>query len=699
MTGLDALFRPRSIAVIGASAEPAKIGGRPVFNLRHFGYEGAIHPVNLRVAEVQGLRAYPAIGQVPGPVDLAVLAIPAAGVAAALAECAAAGVRAAIVFSSGFAEIGKGGAAAQAALATAAQRAGIRLLGPNCLGLMNVGLRAICTFGQGPNQGLPDPAGPGGGMSIVSQSGAFGTFTFVIAKERGLPVNIWVSTGNEADVDFADCVEWLAGDDQTAVIMGYMEGCRDGPKLRAALATARRAGKPVIVMKVGRTALGAAAVQSHTAALAGTDAVFDAVFRQDGAYRASTVDEFFDVGYACLAGYRPRGSRLGIITMSGGAGVLMADTAADAGLQLPEVPAAAQAEMLAIVPYAAVRNPVDVTGQIANDQALFGRFGEVLLRQGCFDAVAGFHAVSGLDEVSGPAVVGSWRTLRASHPGLPIFLAMKITEARRRELEVLRIPVFEEPTRMIRAIAALRRLGAGTEDKQAVPPARDTLPQRAMTEAEGADWLSRAGIPVAPGRVTADEREAVAAAEAVGYPVVLKIVSPDIAHKSDVGGVALDLRDAGAVAAAWRGINDNVRRARPEAAIKGVLVAPMLRGGVEMVVGVQADPVFGPVVMLGMGGVLVEVLKDVAFRVAPFGVATAYAMIAELRGAALLDGVRGQPACDRDALAGALVCLAGFAAAQAGHFSSIEINPLLVRPAGQGVMGLDALIVPCREDA
>ncbi len=691
MNGLDALFQPRSIAVIGASAEPTKIGGRPVFNLQRFGYEGAIYPINPRSAEVQGLKAHAAISQVPSPVDLAVLAIPAAGVPAALTECGAAGVRAAVVFSSGFAETGAAGVAAQDALVAAARQAGLRLLGPNCLGLMNIGLRAICTFGQGPNQGLP----ASGGMSIVSQSGAFGTYTFVVAKERGLPVNIWVSTGNEADVDFADCVEWLAGDDQTRVIMGYMEGCRDGAKLRAALATARRAGKPVIVMKVGRTAIGAAAVQSHTAALAGTDAVFDAVFRQDGAYRASTVDEFFDVGYACLSGYRPRGDRLGIITMSGGAGVLMADAAADAGLQVPPMPEAAQAEMLAIVPFAAVRNPVDVTGQIANDQALFGRFGEVALRQGGFDAVAGFHAVSGLDETTGPAVVGSWRTLRANHPELPVFLAMKATEARRRELEALHIPVFEEPTRMIRAISALRRLSGEPDAPRAIPPAHSPLPQGSLTEAEAAKWLSEAGIPVAPGRIAVNETEAVAAAAAVGYPVVLKIVSPDIAHKSDVGGVALDLADADAVATAWRSVNETVRRARPDAAVHGVLVAPMLRGGVEMVTGVQADPVFGPVVMLGMGGVLVEVLRDVTFRVAPFGLATAHAMIAELRGTPLLDGVRGRPACDKSALAEILVRLGDFATAQHGHFSSIEINPLLVRGNGQDVVGLDALIVTC----
>lgn len=692
MNGLDPLFKPRSIAVIGASADPTKIGGRPIFNLQRFGYKGAIYPVNPRVTEVQGLVAHAAIGRVQAPVDLAILAIPAAGIPAALAECGAAGVGGVIVFSSGFAETGPAGAQVQDDLATAARSMGLRLLGPNCLGLMNIGLGAICTFGQAPNQGLPAQ----GGISIVSQSGAFGTYTFVVAKDRGLPVNLWISTGNESDVDFADCVDWLAEDAETSVIMGYMEGCRDGAKLRAALAKARAAGKPVIVMKVGRTAIGAAAAQSHTAALAGTDAVFDAVFRQYGAYRATTVDEFFDVGYACLTGFRPAGDRLGIITMSGGAGVLMADAAADVGLAVPSMPDAAQAEMLKLVPFAAVRNPVDVTGQIANDRALFGQFAEVVMAKGDFDAIAGFHAVSGLDDATGPAVVGSWRALRADHPDAPVFLAMKVTEERRRELEAMRIPVFEEPTRMIRAIAALRELSRTPDLPRAILPATRKLPHGKLTEVEAAEWLTQAGIDVTASRLAVTQAAAVAAAEALGFPVVLKIVSPDIVHKSDVGGVALGLENAAAVADAWSNVTAAVGRARPDAIVHGVLVAPMLRGGVEMVLGVQADPVFGPVVMLGLGGIFVEVMRDVTFRVAPFGLATAQDMIRDLRGAALLDGMRGQPASDKAALAETLVRLSDFAVAQRGHFESIEINPLLVRPEGQGVAGLDALIVTQR---
>jgi len=690
--GLSALFDPRSVAVLGASADAARIGGRPVANLLRFGFKDPIYPVNLRAGQVQGLAAYADIAAVPGPVDLAVLAIPAAGVPAALEGCARAGVRAAIVFSSGFGEVDADGAAAQAEVAALARRTGMRILGPNCLGMMNVASGAVCTFGQAPNFGLPKP----GGLSFVSQSGAFGTFTFVTAMQRGLPAGRWVSTGNEADIDVADCIAWLAGDPATRVIMAYMEGCRDGPKLIAALERARAADVAVVVMKVGRSRAGAAAAQSHTAALAGTDAVYDAVLRQHGAHRARSVDEFLDVGYAALVGRRPAGRRLGIITMSGGAGVLMADAAEDAGLDVAPLAAGTQAKLRAIVPFAGVQNPVDVTGQIGNDPTLFPRFGETMLREGGFDAVVGFHAVGGLDPVGGAAIGDNWEALRTIFPDLPVFLSMRATAALRERLETLHIPVFDEPGRMVAAVAALLRFNR--QGGTAPPPAGSaTLKGTALSEAAASRLLAAAGLPMVAHRVVQTAAEAVMAAESLGYPVVLKIVSPEINHKSDIGAVRLDLADADAVAAAFAAIQAAVARHAPDAVVEGIMVAPMVRGGVEAIVGVQSDPVFGPMVMLGLGGVLVEVLHDVAFRHAPFDINAAYAMIVELRGAALLHGVRGRPPADVDALAAALVALGRFAADNSvvsgdGAFGAIEINPLLVLPRGQGVLGLDALI-------
>jgi acyl-CoA synthetase (NDP forming) len=687
MTGLDALFEPRSIAVLGASADPSRIGGKPVANLLRFGFKGPIYPINLRQTVVQGLPAFPNIASVPGPVDLAVLAIPAAGTLEALEACAKAKVGAAIVFASGFGEVGAEGEAAQAELGALAARTGMRILGPNCLGAMNVGSGAVCTFGGAAHGGLP----PMGGLSFVSQSGAFGTFTFVTAARRGLPAARWVTTGNEADIQVADCIDWMADDPATEVVMAYMEGCRDGARLIRALGRARAAGKPVVIMKVGHSSAGAAAAASHTAALAGEDAVYDAVLRQYGAHRARSVDEFLDVGYAALKGRRPAGGKLGIITMSGGAGVLMADAAGDVGLAVSPLSEATQATMRAILPYAGVQNPVDVTGQIANDKTLYPRFGTVMLEQGGFDAIAGFHAVGGLDSETGDAIADTWEGLRALFPDVPVFLSMLSTPALRARLEALRIPVFDEPGRMVHAIAALARFAPPPADAPPSPrPA--VLTGEALSEAAASRILAAAGVPMLAHRIAATAAEAVAAAEALGMPVVLKIVSADIAHKTEIGGVKLNLASAEAVAQAYDAIRAGVAQHAPAARIEGVMVAPMARGGTEMIAGVQRDPVFGPVVMLGLGGVLVEVLRDVSFRHAPFSPADARAMVAELRGAAILDGVRGQKPADIAALVDALVALGRFAADNAATLAGVEINPLLVRPEGEGVIGLDALV-------
>lgn len=688
---LGSLFDPKSIAVLGASADAARIGGRPVANLLKFGFQGPIYPINLRADRVQGLQAFPSISDVPGPVDLAVLAIPAAGVPAALEDCARAGVGTAVVFSSGFGEVGEAGAEAQAELTALTRRTGLRILGPNCLGTMNIASGAICTFGQAPNYGLPKA----GGLSFVSQSGAFGTFTFVTAMQRGLPAGRWVSTGNEADIDVAECIDWLADDPATRVIMSYMEGCRDGPKLIAALKRAQAADIPVVVMKVGRSAAGAAAAQSHTAALAGADAVYDAVLKQYGAHRARSVDEFLDVGYAALLGKRPAGKRIGIITMSGGAGVLMADAAEEAGLHVAPLALDTQARLREIVPFAGVQNPVDVTGQIGNDPTLYVRFGQTMLSEGGFDAVVGFHAVVGLDPVGGAALADSWAALRAAFPDLPMFLAMRSLPELRERLEALNIPVFDEPARMVAAVAAVARF-ARRAPVEHTPGAPSVLAGEALSEAAASGLLAAAGLPMVAHRVVQSGAEAASAAAALGFPVVLKIVSADIAHKSDIGGVRLNLATPPDVAEAHDAIRAAVAKHAPNAAIDGVMVAPMTRDGVETIIGVQSDPVFGPMVMLGLGGILVEVLHDVSFRHAPFDHEAAHAMIAELRGAALLAGVRGQPPADVDALADALVALGRFAADNRGKFGGIEINPLLVRPRGPGhgggVIGLDALI-------
>lgn len=689
---LSRLFDPRSIAIVGASATPGKIGAMPVTLLRQHGYEGRIIPVNPRADTIQGLAAAPSLDALDQDIDLAILAVPAAHAAQALQSARPGQLGAAVIFTSGYAETGAAGAEQQQRLCRIARERGIRLLGPNCLGFMNVRRKVYATFSPAPANG----AVPAGGIAMVSQSGAFGAYAYSMARERGLGLSHWISTGNEADIDVADCIEWLAHDADTRVIMAYMEGCRDGAKLRHALAAARAAGKPVVVTKIGRTQAGAQAAASHTAALAGDDAVYDALFRQYGALRARTIEEFFNLGYALDTWPRPpAGRRLGIFTISGGVGALMADEAQDAGLALPEPAAAAQARLLAQVPFASARNPVDVTGQAISEPGLLLATADDILADGRYDALAVFLAAAGSSEALWPTFENFAREMQARHPGVPLAISALFTPERRRQLERLGCLVFPDPSAAIRTLGTVAQL-ADHADAAAEPAASSDDPPPlldAYNEVQAMDLLRRAGLPATPCILAADADAAVRAAAELDGPVALKIVSPDIVHKSDVGGVKLNVAGEDALRRAHADILDAVRRHAPEARIDGVLVAPMAPKGVECIAGVHCDPVFGPVVMFGLGGVFVEVLKDVSFRLAPFGRDEALAMIREIKGYALLQGARGTPPCDVDALADALAALSRFAHARRDDFSSVEINPLLALPAGQGALALDAVVM------
>lgn len=730
---LSRLFTPRSIAIVGASATPGKIGAMPVSLLRQHGYDGRILPINPRADSIQGLPAAPDLAALDTDVDLVILAVPAAHAAQALRSARPGQVGGAVVFTSGFSETGAEGVAMQETLCAIARERGIRLLGPNCLGYMNVRHKVYATFSPAPANG----AVALGGIGMVSQSGAFGAYAYCMARERGLGLSHWISTGNEADIDVADCINWLAHDADTRVIMAYMEGCRDGAKLRGALAAARDAGKPVVVTKIGRTQAGAQAAASHTAALAGDDAVYDALFRQYGALRARSIEDFFNLGYALDTWQqRPQGKRLGIFTISGGVGALMADEAEEAGLSLPEPDSAAQARLLERVPFAGPRNPVDVTGQVVSEPGLLLATADDMLADGRYDALAVFLAAAGSSETLWPTFETFAREMRARHPDVPLAFCALFPPERRRELERLGTLVFEDPSAAIRTIGAVAGLAAasgatsdaasdgsktgstnsstngsttgttsGNTDgtSNAGPNAHASVPsvnastaplRDTYNEVQAMDVLRQAGLPVPDCTLATDADAAVAAAARAAGPVVLKVVSPDILHKSDVGGVKLNLSGEDAVRHGHAAILDSVRTHCPTARIDGVLVAPMAPKGVECIVGMHSDPVFGPVVMFGLGGVFVEVLKDVSFRLAPFDHAQALSMIREIKGYALLQGARGAPPCDIHALADALVALSRFADARREDFSSVEINPLLALPDGQGVLALDAVLIP-----
>jgi acyl-CoA synthetase (NDP forming) len=697
---LSPLFDPKNIAIIGASDNIHKFGGRPIRFMKEAGFPGTIYPINPRGGMIQGLQAYTDIREVPEVVDLCIVTVPAPLVVEAVRNCVSAGVRTAVIFSSGFAEVSEEGANWQIELAAIAQESDIRLVGPNCMGSLNAESLAIGTFASLFEHGWPKP----GNVSIITQSGAVGSHTLVLARERGLGVRSWITTGNEVDVDVADCIAHCAEDPGTAVIAASFEGSRKPEHLMQAFATARANGKAVVMMKVGASEVGAIAAISHTASLVGVDDVYGAMFRQFGVCRVSSLEELLDVAGAASAGQFPERNRLGVVTISGGIGVLTSDIAALHDLEVPELPQKAQKALKKLMPLAAVRNPVDATAQMLNDMPMFEGSLRTMLKEGDCDAILVFLSVVGFSERMMGEISEVLEKVRWDFPDDLMILSMACRQAAREKLEDLKYLVIEDPNRAVRAISALvgfgRSFARGDGD---IPPLlpREAMapPRRALSEVEAEDILANAGLPMAQGRLAKTADDAAQAAMAVGYPVVLKIASTDIQRKADIGGVKLNLQSVDEVRAGYQAIMKAAGSKAKDAAIDGVLVAPMVSGGVETIIGVLRDPVFGPVVLFGLGGEFIEVMRDVTFRIAPFGLDEAHRMIDEVRGRALLDGVRGQPAADVDALAQSLSQLSVFAAVYGDRIKSIDINPLLVMPKGEGAIAVDALILTQHDGA
>lgn len=691
--GLSALLAPTSVALVGASEDATRIGGRPLRYLRSSGFSGRIYPVNPRRETVQGARAYPSIAALPEAPDVAILAVPAADTLQAVRDCSMRGVKAAIVFSAGFAEAGEDGRAMQAEMRALARSSGMRILGPNCLGVFNAGLGFYGTFSAMLDAEFVRP----GPVAVVSQSGAYGSHITHLARSRGLGVNYFITTGNECDVDLSEALLWTVKQTDIHVVMAYAEGINDGETFIEAMKIARARRKAIVFMKVGRSSVGAQAVSSHTAALAGADEIFDAVFRQYGVWRAQTTAEQLDIAYACARGIYPKSNSLGIFTMSGGIGIQMADDAEAAGLDVKPMPESAQAELKAILPYAAPRNPVDATAQALTDLPMMTKFITAMLEKGDFSFFAGIFG-------SGPAsptFAGTLRQLleRVSAAARDTIMALTMSAPQEivRSYEEKGFLVHEDVSGLMRMLGALVHFRNSFEQSeiakidQSIPSI--SIGRQALSELEAKRVLSQAGIPFPPHKLVRSGDDIRAAADEIGYPQVLKIVSPDIAHKTEIGGVAVGIKSAEEAAQAYSTILARAAKNCPAARIDGVMIVPMVAGGVEVIAGVMHDPVFGPVIMFGLGGIFVEVLKDVTFRVAPFDIAEAHRMIREISGYAMLEGVRGAPPSDIAALAEMLSALSQFAARSKG-IASIDLNPVRVLERGKGLVALDAMIVP-----
>lgn len=691
LTSLDVLMHPRSVAIIGASTQAQKVGGMPVRLMREFGFQGRIVPVHPEAREIQGLTAVPSLHQIADPVDMAIVCVPRAAVLQAVADCVDTGVKAAVVFTGGFAETGPGGLADQDAIVALARSGGMALLGPNCLGAINLRQRMFATFTPAALAGMP----PAGKIGLVSQSGAFGAYAYTLARQQGLGLSHWITTGNEAGVQVADAINWMVHDPDTRVILAYLEGCKDGPALVQALRAALDAGKPVVVTKVGRTAAGARAALSHTASMTGEDAVFDAVFDECGAIRADNIDSFFRYGQLFAQAPTPRNNAVAIVTGSGGVGTLMADRAEDLGLELPPFTETETARVTAEASLATTINPIDVTGQVMSNLKVFEVACEIAATNGRYGGLALFTGAGALAPHFWTMFEQCARAA-GQQPGVTTTVAGIMTAAQRQTMADLGCLVYEEPTHAIEALAMLRRYATTREQHGAWPRADagaaglQDLPRGTLSEAAAMQLLQRHGIPTVPQGVAHTVDDAVAIAERLGGPVAVKVLSRDIAHKSDVGGVRLNVEGAAAVRAAFEDITSCVRRQAPQASIEGMVVARMVRPVLECVVASRVDPVFGPVLTFGLGGTDVEWHKRIALATAPITPQRVRALLERLDLPRRLDGWRGGPRVTPDALV-ACICAIGQLAAHAGQaLQSLEINPLMV--SEDGVFAADALI-------
>ena len=685
------LLHPTSVAVIGASDDPLRIGGRSISYMLSQGYLGQILPVNPNRQHVQGLKCYESIDSLPVSPDVAIIAVPAHMVKDTVESLGRRGTAVGVVFTAGFAEIGESGAATQQEIVLTARRHGMRLLGPNSLGLINPRCHLYASFTTSVEMGFP----VAGQVAIISQSGAYGTHLMTLASQYGLGLSACVMTGNEADLTLGDMVQMVVDDPATNVIALYSEGIRESDRLIHALESARRAHKPVVIMKVGRSSVGSAAAQSHTASIAGDDKVFDAVMRELGVVRAHTTEQLIDIARLATRRIYPAKNSLGVITISGGAGVIISDAAESAGLPMPEMPDDVQSRLHEILPFAAPRNPVDVTAQFLNDMSLVSRFTEAVVTEGNYASVLGFFTYSAGVASVAPRLRQQLKLVRDQHPDRLFVLSAIASKEQLKAYEEDGFTVFEDPSRAVVAIEAMGRYGQAfaRHRHHAIPDiGKVDLPAATPNEAEAKALLANAGIPSAPEMVCSTVESAIEAASQIGFPVVMKIVSPDILHKSEIGGVLLNVSDAAAVRDGFATLLTRAHQAAPQARIGGVLVAKQLVGGVECILGVQRDPVFGPVAMFGLGGIFVEVMQDVVLHRCPFGEDVAENMIRSIKGAPLLLGARGRPPVDIQALSSMLSRLSAFAVAAGERLQSIDLNPVLAMPAGEGAWAVDAVI-------
>jgi acetate---CoA ligase (ADP-forming) len=695
--GFERLFHPRGVAIIGASSDLTRIGGHPIKAMKNAGYAGGIFLVNPKYQEMHGLKCYPDAASIGQACDLAIIAVPAAAVANAVRDCGRAGIAFAVVLTAGFRETGAEGRRLEAELKRAVEESGVRIVGPNCQGMLSLEARVWAAFGSVADETDFRP----GSVSCAFQSGGFGYAIVNLAEAQGLGFRYCVSSGNETDIDTPELLSAFLDDPGTSAIFTYLEGTPNARRLLDVGRKSLASGKPVMLWKAATTEAGIKAAASHTANMTGSYDLYRAALRQSGLIEVDDVEPIVDIAKLFAQGRSPKGNSVGVLSISGGSGIVYADAAVRGGMTLPPFSEETLAALRKIVPsFGSPENPADVTASFFNDMNLFTSALEIVLADPRLDQLSILLA-----SISGASAQRAAEAIAAvaNRTEKPLHVAWSGRHAKSPEtikaFNDAGIPFITTPVRLARAAAVLARFAA---DRKRLLPRRVptvTMPQElelpagaaSLNESESKAVLRAFAIPTAKEVFVAPGADAAVAAAALAPPYAVKIVSRDIPHKTEVGGVTLGVAKH-SLADAVASVTASALKAKPGAKIDGVLVSEMA-AGLEVLIGVINDESFGPTIALALGGVLTEVLKDVTYRIAPFDLDTAREMIADLRGAKLFDGYRGKPAADKAALATTLVAVSKLATALGSRLQELDINPVFVGPEGQGVVAADALLL------
>lgn len=710
---LQYLFNPRSIGILGASSDLNKVSGRPLAYMLRFGYPGKIYPINPKYREIAGVECYPTLKEVPGEIDILMVIIPAHEVLPNLEVGLEKGVKAAVIISGGFAEVGEEGRKLQDKLTSFARETGMLIYGPNTTGFLSLVNRAVATFSQS-LEVISDMVP--GRTGLITQSGAFGAAIFVRAMRVGLGLTHWASTGNEADLEFCDFLEYMVEDSYTHVIAGFLAGVEDGQKLIKGLDMAAQKGKPVVLLKVGGTEAGKRAAFSHTGAIVGSARAYDAVFRQKGVIIARDIAQLIDYSMALASTPLPKGKRVGIMTESGGAGVLLTERCSEVGLEVSEIFGSTRERLKEVVPsLGSIKNPVDLTGQSLSNPALVKGVIEVMIESDDFDIVILSLMMS---EATAERKANDLLKLLHQHRADKTVVVCW-PEGPKRWIQYLmdqRIHVSVTPTRCAHTLSALvtyadflqhyerpKTIDSGTiaelpaDRKQRALEVIQKAKQkgeRRLNEYEAKRLLHAYGILTVEEALANSVEEAAEIAHRIGYPVVAKLISPDIPHKTEAGVVVLNIESEDRLRRAFQEIMEKGRAYCTGTRVEGVLIQKMVSDhGVETIVGVSHEHPFGQILLFGLGGILVEIMQDVAIRVLPVTKNDVENMIRQIRGYPILRGTRGRRPSDIEALFSVLLKTACLAQEFKGIIAEIDINPLIVLEEGKGVKAVDALIL------